>query len=344
MNDLLSVQNLSLSISKNGEKFFPVRDVSFSINPSEIIGIIGESASGKTLTTQAILQLLTPNIALESGRILFQNDDILQKNEKEMTAIRGKEIAYIPQNPHSSLNPTQKIGSQITEVLMRHLKVAKKESIALGIQALEKVKIPYPEKCFYLYPHELSGGMKQRVIIAMALALKPKIIIADEPTTALDVTLQKEILHLLKMVHIEHKIGILFITHDMAVASHLCDKILVMYAGEIIERGLTKDIINTPKHPYTKMLLEAVPTLDKDKYHNPLRVTAGTVPQLKQTHTICPFIDRCPKSMLICTKQKPLTFNQKSKVNCWLYDERNTTNRDQKPQKKLPEKEVAGSR
>lgn len=344
MNNILSIQNLSLGVSKNEEKFFPVRDVSFSLSRSEIVGIIGESASGKTLTTKTILQMLPSKVSVESGEIIFQNEDILQKSDKEMISIRGKEIAYIPQNPHTSLNPTQKVGDQISEMLIYHLKMSKKESLHKAVDLIKQVKIPHPEKCYHLYPHELSGGMKQRIIIAMAIAAKPKIIIADEPTTALDVTLQREILHLLKMVHTDYEIGILFITHDMAIASHLCDKILVMYAGQIVESGFTKDIIQAPKHPYTKMLLNAIPTLDKDKYSNPLKVIPGSVPQLKQIHSICPFINRCSHSMQICTQQKPLTFNQKSNVNCWLYDERNTTNRNQKPQEKLPEKEVVCSR
>lgn len=333
--NLLTVQNLSLKISNDKESFFPVRDISFQMQTSEIIGIIGESASGKTLATKALLKMLPSNVQIEAGQILFQQNDILQKTEKEMTCVRGKEIAYIPQNPHLSLNPTKKIGAQITESLRYHLKLSKKESYKRAISLLGQAKIVNPQECFNLYPHEMSGGMKQRVIIAIAISLNPKILIADEPTTALDVILQNEILQLLKTIQKEKKIGIIFITHDMAVASHLCDKIFVMYAGEILENGNVKDIINEPKHPYTKMLLESVPTLEKNKHFNPLKVNLGSVPQCKQIKTICPFIARCSNAMRICTEKKPPTFIQKSKVNCWLYDKRHPLNRDQKSEKEF---------
>ncbi|SDW50429.1 ABC transporter ATP-binding protein [Aequorivita viscosa] len=259
---LLSVQELVVSFGKKGKATEVLHTISFDVHENEILGIVGESGSGKSVTSLSIMGLLPKKTAHTSGRILFENKDLLKTDEKEFRAIRGKEIAMIFQEPMSALNPSLKCGKQVSEILKLHLKLnsseAKKETISL----FEKVKLPRPNEIYNSYPHQISGGQMQRVMIAMAIACKPKLLIADEPTTALDVTVQKEIMSLLKSIQQETKMAMLFISHDLNLVSEIADRVMVMYKGDVVENATTFEIFKTPKAEYTKALLEARPALD----------------------------------------------------------------------------------
>ncbi len=259
---LLSVQELVVSFGKKGKATEVLHTISFDVHENEILGIVGESGSGKSVTSLSIMGLLPKKTAHTSGRILFENKDLLKTDEKEFRAIRGKEIAMIFQEPMSALNPSLKCGKQVSEILKLHLKLnsseAKKETISL----FEKVKLPRPNEIYNSYPHQISGGQMQRVMIAMAIGCKPKLLIADEPTTALDVTVQKEIMSLLKSIQQETKMAMLFISHDLNLVSEIADRVMVMYKGDVVENATTFEIFKTPKAEYTKALLEARPALD----------------------------------------------------------------------------------
>ncbi len=259
---LLSVQELVVSFGKKGKATEVLHTISFDVHENEILGIVGESGSGKSVTSLSIMGLLPKKTAHTSGTIFFENKDLLKTDEKEFRAIRGKEIAMIFQEPMSALNPSLKCGKQVSEILKLHLKLnsseAKKETISL----FEKVKLPRPNEIYNSYPHQISGGQMQRVMIAMAIGCKPKLLIADEPTTALDVTVQKEIMSLLKSIQQETKMAMLFISHDLNLVSEIADRVMVMYKGDVVENATTFEIFKTPKAEYTKALLEARPALD----------------------------------------------------------------------------------
>lgn len=259
---LLSVQDLKVSFGKKQKSIEVLHNISFDVKENEILGIVGESGSGKSVTSLSIMGLLSTKTANCSGSILFEGKDLLKINEKEFREIRGKEIAMIFQEPMSALNPSLKCGKQVSEILRLHLKMnssdAKKETISL----FEKVKLPRPQEIYNSYPHQISGGQMQRVMIAMAIACKPKLLIADEPTTALDVTVQKEIISLLKSIQQETKMSMLFISHDLNLVSEIADRVMVMYKGDIVENATTFEIFKMPKAEYTKALLEARPALD----------------------------------------------------------------------------------
>src|SRR5690554_1507771 len=259
---LLSVQELVVSFGKKGKATEVLHTISFDVHENEILGIVGESGSGKSVTSLSIMGLLPKKTTHTSGTILFENKDLLKIEEKEFRAIRGKDIAMIFQEPMSALNPSLKCGKQVSEILKLHLKLnsseAKKETILL----FEKVKLPRPNEIYNSYPHQISGGQMQRVMIAMAIACKPKLLIADEPTTALDVTVQKEIISLLKSIQQETKMAMLFISHDLNLVSEIADRVMVMYKGDVVENATTFEIFKTPKAEYTKALLEARPALD----------------------------------------------------------------------------------
>ncbi len=261
-NALLEIKNLSISFYSGKVENEVVKSVSFRLNKNEILGIVGESGSGKSVTTLSLMGLLPKNISrIKNGEILFQGLSLLNRSEKDLQKIRGNEISMIFQEPMSALNPSMRCGNQVSEILINHKhlsnSVAKKETLSL----FEKVKLPHPEEIFNKYPHQLSGGQMQRVMIAMAIACKPKILIADEPTTALDVTVQKEIILLLKDLQKETGMSILFISHDLTLVSEIANRILVMYQGEIVEQGTVNDIFISPKHTYTKALIHARPSL-----------------------------------------------------------------------------------
>ncbi len=263
MANLISVKQLHISFYKDKVEKQIIKNISFDIKANEIVAVVGESGSGKSISSLALIGLLPKQISkITSGSILFKDKDLVGLPEKEFQALRGKDIAMIFQEPMSSLNPSMRCGKQVEEILKQHFKLSATELTSEVINLFEKVKLPNPERILKAYPHEISGGQKQRVMIAMAIACKPKLLIADEPTTALDVTVQKEILELLKDIQTETEMSVLFISHDLSLVSELADRVLVMYQGQIVEQGTTKDIFHLPKHTYTKALIAARPSTD----------------------------------------------------------------------------------
>ena len=259
---ILEVKNLSISFYNNGIEKSILNSISFELNSNEILGIVGESGSGKSISTLAILGLLPPHISkITSGDILFNNKNLVGLSNKSFQSIRGKNISMIFQEPMTSLNPSMTCGAQVQEILLHHKSLSRKDSKLETLELFEKVKLPNVERIFNAYPHEISGGQKQRVMIAMAISCKPKILIADEPTTALDVTVQNEIIQLLKQLQQESEMSIIFISHDLALVSEITDNIIVMYKGEIVEKGSASNIFKSPKHNYTKALLNSRPSL-----------------------------------------------------------------------------------
>lgn len=320
---LLQVKNLAVSFSTYRGKVKAVRDVSFSVDEGKTIGIVGESGCGKSVTSHAIMGLLPrENSKIEHGQIIFNDRNITDLSEKEMNRLRGNEIAMIFQDPMTSLNPVLTIGTQIQESLFLHKKLTKQQARQRAIELLNLVGIPSAEMRLDDYPHQFSGGMRQRVMIAMALSCEPKLLIADEPTTALDVTVQAQILDLLKQLQRKTNTAIVLISHDLGVIANLCDDIAVMYAGQIVEYGSAEDIFYNAHHPYTKGLLKSLPRLT-DKKSEPLSVIEGQPPDLKQDINFCPFAMRCDKAMRICAAQIPAVtqIGNHHYVKCWLEHE-----------------------
>jgi len=305
---LLQVDNLRVSFSLYGKEFQAVRGISFEVNSGEAVGIVGESGCGKSAAVQSILRLL-PASKIE-GKIRFEGVDLLEKSEREMGDIRGLKIGMVFQDPMASLNPTMTIGAQVAEGLIFHGIASKREAKELALQLLREVEIQRPEERLNQYPHELSGGMRQRVLIAIALAAKPRLLIADEPTTALDVTVQAQILDVLKKR--SAATGLLLITHDLTVVAEMCERVLVFYAGKIVEQGLVSQILSQPRHPYTQMLLRSIPHLDRPRTER-LQTIAGTPPNLLAPPQGCSFAKRCPYAMPICKKEPPFI----GSAACW---------------------------
>ena len=282
-----------------------VDGVSFNIAKGETMGIVGESGSGKSVTSSSIIRLLPPRTGkIVGGSIEFEGKDVLALSKKELNDFRGKDIAVIFQDPMTSLDPVFKIGKQMTEMIMAHQNVTKDEAWKMAVEALSKVGIPEPEKRMNSYPYELSGGMCQRVIIAMAVCCKPKLIIADEPTTALDVTVQAQVLELLKELQRDKDTAILLITHNLGVVWEMCDKVMVMYAGNTVEFTDTKTLYSNPRHPYTWGLLDSMPKLS-DESKGELKTIPGTPPDLRLTGKCCNFYNRCPYVTEACTQSVP---------------------------------------
>ena len=282
-----------------------VDGVSFNIAKGETMGIVGESGSGKSVTSSSIIRLLAPRTGkIVGGSIEFEGKDVLALSKKELNDFRGKDIAVIFQDPMTSLDPVFKIGKQMTEMIMAHQNVTKDEAWKMAVEALSKVGIPEPEKRMNSYPYELSGGMCQRVIIAMAVCCKPKLIIADEPTTALDVTVQAQVLELLKELQRDMDTAILLITHNLGVVWEMCDKVMVMYAGNTVEFTDTKTLYSNPRHPYTWGLLDSMPKLS-DESKGELKTIPGTPPDLRLTGECCNFYNRCPYVTEACTQSVP---------------------------------------
>ena len=282
-----------------------VDGVSFNIAKGETMGIVGESGSGKSVTSSSIIRLLPPRTGkIVGGSIEFEGKDVLALSKKELNDFRGKDIAVIFQDPMTSLDPVFKIGKQMTEMIMAHQNVTKDEAWKMSVEALSKVGIPEPEKRMNSYPYELSGGMCQRVIIAMAVCCKPKLIIADEPTTALDVTVQAQVLELLKELQRDMDTAILLITHNLGVVWEMCDKVMVMYAGNTVEFTDTKTLYSNPRHPYTWGLLDSMPKLS-DESKGELKTIPGTPPDLRLTGKCCNFYNRCPYVTEACTQSVP---------------------------------------
>ncbi len=303
---VLSVNNLCAGFAGDDNYVQVLSDVSFELKKGRTLGIVGESGCGKSVASLSIMRLLPlPAGNIESGKILLGEDDLLNLPVEQMHAIRGKRIAMIFQEPMTALNPVQKIGDQLLEVFQLHFPdLSREKMIENAIEMLEKVRIPSPEKRMSDYPHQLSGGMRQRVMIAMALACKPDILIADEPTTALDVTIQAQILSLMQDLQNEMGMSIIFITHDLGVVAQLCDDVIVMYAGRVIEQATVTDLFENPKHPYTQSLLSSVPRLDSQS-KSELKVIKGVVPSMENMPSGCRFRDRCDYSKLECADSIP---------------------------------------
>lgn len=317
---LLSVENLKTSFQTLRGKITAVDGVSFQVYKGEILGVVGESGCGKSVTSQSIMRLYDEKeLASYEGKILFQGENILEKSSKEMERIRGEGISMVFQDALSSLNPLFTVGSQIVEMLRVHKNISKKEAWETAENMLRLTGIPAPEERVHNYPHEMSGGMRQRAMIAMALSCDPKLLIADEPTTALDVTIQAQIMDLIMDLNKKLNMGIILITHDLGVVSQTCDRIIIMYLGHIVEEGTVEDIFDRPLHPYTVGLIKSIPTMDTKK-ENKLFMIKGTVPPLSEVQEGCRFCNRCEYATDICKKQDPelMNVNETQKVRCHL--------------------------
>ena len=321
MKKILEVNNLQVSFHTYAGEVQSVRGVTFDANEGEILAIVGESGCGKSVTSKTIMGLINtpPGEIKEGSKVLYQGKNILGQSEKEWEQYRGAECAMIFQDALTSLNPTMQIGKQVMENITNHVKISKEEARKQAVEMLELVKIPDAEMSMKKYPHELSGGMRQRVMIAIALAGKPKVLIADEPTTALDVTIQAQILDLMK--DIQKKLGttIILITHDLGVVASVADRIVVMYSGKIMEKGNCDDVFYDQKHPYTWALLNAAPNLELENKQT-LVAIEGTPPDLIDPPVGCPFAARCPHCMQICTEEFPpeYEFGDGHVAACWL--------------------------
>jgi oligopeptide/dipeptide ABC transporter, ATP-binding protein, C-terminal domain len=311
MENLLEVRDLKVSFQTFFGEVEAVRGISYNLEKGKTLAIVGESGCGKSVSANAIMQLLPkPPVLYKGGEIVFKGENLLEKSEKEMTNIRGNEISMVFQDPMTSLNPTMKVGKQIVEGLKRHKKISNSEARQIAIEMLKKVSVPQAEKRIDQYPHEFSGGMRQRVMIAIAMAVRPDLLIADEPTTALDVTVQAQILDLMKEIQKQEGNSIIIITHDLGVVADMADDIIVMYAGQIVEEGSVDEIFNNPSHPYTRKLLEAVPKLNMNR-NEALNAIEGTPPDLYKPPLGCAFFDRCDEAMVVCEKNIPDFYNIK---------------------------------
>lgn len=298
-----------------------VDDVSFTVYPGETVALVGESGSGKSITALSIMQLINKPGQIVDGSIMMDDQQLLKLNEKQMTDIRGNDIAMVFQEPMTALNPVFTIGNQITEMIRKHKNATKKEAYDRAIELLNIVGIPRAEEIIHEYPHQLSGGMRQRVMIAMAISCEPKLLIADEPTTALDVTIQAQILDLMDEMRDRFNMSLLLITHDLGVVSEYADRVMVMYGGQIVEQAPTKPLLRLTKHPYTQGLLKSLPNLDDDV--DRLGTIKGTVPPAYSFPKGCRFSTRCPYVMERCTQSNPniLEHEPGHFVRCYLYED-----------------------
>lgn len=318
---LLEVKNIVTEFRTADGQLPAVRDVSFSLNKGETLCIVGESGCGKSITSLSVIGLLPSNGKIASGEVLYEGEAINKYSPEQMRRIRGNKISMIFQEPMTALNPVLTIGFQLREPLMLHEKLSKNEATKKGIELLKKVGIPYPEKRMNQYPHELSGGMRQRVMIAIALSCNPGLLIADEPTTALDVTIQAQILDLINDLKNDYHMGVIMVTHDMGVVAEVADRVMVMYAGKKVEEGTVEEIFNSPKHPYTIGLLNSVPNVDDPDFE--LEAIPGSLPSLNDEIIGCRFQDRCEFASEKCRSQEPPEFNISSShiASCWLEEE-----------------------
>lgn len=299
---LLDVKNLHTSFFTHLGEVQAIRDVSFGLDKGEIIGIVGESGSGKSVTSLSIMGLLAYPGRVKKGEILFNGEDLLKKKKSEMRKIQGDHIAMIFQDPMTSLNPLFKIGDQITEAILTHHKIKKEDAKKRALEMLKLVGIPSPEKRFHSYPHEFSGGMRQRAMIAMALSCEPELLIADEPTTALDVTIQAQVLHMMAQLKEQFHTTMILITHDLGVVAQVCNKVAIMYAGEIVESGTLRDIFLSPQHPYTNGLFRSLPSVNAARRLQPI---AGLMPDPMNLPEGCKFHTRCPYATDACRSAVP---------------------------------------
>lgn len=320
MSQLLQVENLETKFRTADGKLPAVRNISFSVDKEETLCIVGESGSGKSITSLSIMGLLPPNGEISRGSIFLDDNNLTEKTEEEMEQLRGNTLSMIFQEPMTALNPVLTIGYQLREPLTIHKKMSKKEANKKSIELLDKVGIPNPKEKLAQYPHELSGGMRQRVMISIALACEPSLLVADEPTTALDVTIQAQILDLMNELKAQIGMGVVFVTHDMGVVAEIADRVMVMYAGEVVEIADVESIFEDPQHPYTKGLLDSVPDVDDETQE--LQVIQGSMPGLDEEISGCRFHPRCPYAMETCKQKEPPLFEVTSdhSSKCWLQE------------------------
>ena len=319
----LLVKNLKVSFATPVKELVAVRGISYQLNQGETLALVGESGCGKTVSALSILRLIEePPGKIMGGEILFNGKDLLKLTKRELQVHRGKDIAMVFQDPMTSMNPVLTIGEQIIETLLRHTSLSRKEARESSLKLLEQVEIASPKEKLDQYPHQLSGGMRQRAMIAMALSCSPRILIADEPTTALDVLIQAQILDLLKKIKNETQMSILLITHDLGVVAEIAKRVMVMYAGEIVESGPVLDLFRSPLHPYTIGLMKSIPTLKPTQGKlSKLNEISGVVPSLSQIPSGCPFHPRCPSAETRCKTEKPKLkkIANEYSVSCWLH-------------------------
>ena len=316
---LLEVRNLNTSFFTDAGEVHAVNGISFDLERGKVLGIVGESGSGKSVTAYYIMQILPPNAKIKaSSSIKLDGEELVGASAKTMKGIRGNRISIIFQDPMTSLNPTQTIGHQLMEAIMLHTSRNQREAKERSIEMLRLVNINEPERRMKQYPFEFSGGMRQRIVIAMALACEPDILIADEPTTALDVTIQAQILELMNSLQRELGMAIIMITHDLGVVAQMCDEVIVMYAGSICEQGSAEEIFYNPCHEYTKGLLRSIPTVTDDE--SPLKPISGTPIDLLNMPSGCPFAPRCDATMRICLQKcaQPMDINKLHRATCWM--------------------------
>lgn len=319
---LLEVRNLKTTFMTENGPVTAVDGVSFTVEEGEMLGIVGESGCGKSVTSESIMRLLNENTTKYEGEIIYKQQNLLKLSKKEMRKIRGNEISMIFQDAMTALNPVYTIGNQIVEAILQHRTISKKEAKTEAIELLRLTGIPSPEKRFDEYPHELSGGMRQRAMIAMALACNPKLLIADEPTTALDVTIQAQILDLINELKEKLNMSVIMITHDLGVVAEVCTHVVVMYLGQVIEEADVQSLFEQPLHPYTQSLFQCIPKIDGDRTKK-LYTIKGIVPSLDNVPQGCRFADRCPFANDLCRNKAPeLTeVAPRRKVRCWHYKE-----------------------
>ena len=297
---LLTISGLGVEFGPRAAPLSAVRDVSLTVDPGEVIGLVGESGSGKSLTSRAIMRMVPSPGRISAGEIHFDGRDVMAMSSKELRSFRAHDVGMIFQDPFSSLNPVFKVGAQITETLRANLGLGRAEARSTAIDMLERVGIPRPDQHFSSYPHELSGGMRQRVMIALATASRPRFLLADEPTTALDVTTQKQILTLLATMRRDFDMAMLLVSHDFGVIAQMCDRVAVMYGGQIVESGPVEAIYRTPQHPYTRALLASVPELDAVDQRSRPTPLEGYPPEIGPVRDECVFVERCPSARPDC--------------------------------------------
>jgi oligopeptide transport system ATP-binding protein len=320
--NILEINNLKTSFYTHVGEVQAVRGISFKMKKGDVMGIVGESGSGKSVTALSVMKLIDSPGKIKEGSIIFDGKDITNYSENQMSDIRGNEIAMIFQDPMTSLNPVFKIKDQMVEVIERHQKLGKHKATERALEMLRLVGIPEPERRINSYPHEFSGGMRQRAMIATALSCNPKLLIADEPTTALDVTIQAQILDIMRDISVKTGTSIILITHDLGVIAETCNDLIVMYGGMPMEMGSVEDIFASPQHPYTQGLLKSVPRMDREQKER-LKPIAGSPPDLLKPPAGCPFSTRCPHVMQICKEQPAPMFNvgEDHTSACWLLHE-----------------------
>jgi peptide/nickel transport system ATP-binding protein len=320
VNPILKVQDLKISVHSDGREITLINGVSFQLHKGETVGIVGESGCGKSITSLSIMGLLPPNAKVSNGSIELNSKNLVELPKKAVRKVRGKEVAMIFQEPMTSLNPVYTIGFQLIEMIRTHMEMSKAEAKSHAIKMLELVGIPRASEIVDEYPHQLSGGMRQRVMIAMAISCSPELLIADEPTTALDVTIQAQILDLMRDLQKKRNMSILMITHDLGVVAEMCDRVVVMYAGQVVEQAEIEELFENPKHPYTKGLLASIPNIEEDKEY--LSSIPGTVPSPDNMPSGCRFADRCPSAYKKCFAEAPPLFSTENhtQARCWLYE------------------------